>query len=156
MDVLFVGEAEYTWPQFVRDYEAGAWQAEYRQDEKPSMLDSPLPRFDLLKVDRYRSMAIQFARGCPYNCEFCDIIVMYGRRPRTKSVAQVLAEVEAIHALGVRNIFVVDDNFIGNKKEAKALLTALADWQAARGYPIEFMTEVSLNVAAGRRAPAPS
>jgi radical SAM superfamily enzyme YgiQ (UPF0313 family) len=147
VDVLVVGEAEYTWPQFVRDYEAGAWRAEYRQEEKPSMLDSPRPRFELLKAARYRSMAIQFARGCPYNCEFCDIIVMYGRRPRTKSVAQVLAEVEAIHALGVGNIFVVDDNFIGNKKEAKALLAALATWQAARGYPIEFMTEVSLNVA---------
>jgi len=147
VDVLFVGEAEYTWPQFVRDHENGTWQPEYRQDEKPSMLDSPRPRFELLKADRYRSMAIQFARGCPYSCEFCDIIVMYGRRPRTKSVAQVLAEVEAIHALGVGNIFVVDDNFIGNKKEAKALLTALGHWQRARGYPIEFMTEVSLNVA---------
>ena len=147
VDVLFVGEAEYTWPRFLRDYADGAWQAEYRQDEKPSMLDSPLPRFDLLKVRRYRSMAIQFARGCPYSCEFCDIIVMYGRRPRTKSVAQVLAEVEAIHALGVANIFVVDDNFIGNKKDAKALLAALGDWQLARGYPMEFMTEVSLNVA---------
>jgi radical SAM superfamily enzyme YgiQ (UPF0313 family) len=147
VDVLFVGEAEYTWPRFVRDYEAGRRQAEYRQEEKPSMLDSPLPRFDLLKVDRYRSMAIQFARGCPFNCEFCDIIVMYGRRPRTKSTAQVLAEVEAIHALGVANIFVVDDNFIGNKKEAKELLRALAAWQEARHYPLEFMTEVSLNVA---------
>ncbi len=147
VDVLFVGEAEYTWPQFVRDHEAGRWQAEYRQEEKPSMLDSPLPRFDLLKVDRYRSMAIQFARGCPFNCEFCDIIVMYGRRPRTKSTAQVLAEVEAIHGLGVANIFVVDDNFIGNKKEAKELLRALAAWQEARHYPLEFMTEVSLNVA---------
>ncbi len=147
VDVLFVGEAEYTWPQFVRDYEAGHWQAEYRQEEKPSMLDSPLPRFDLLRVDRYRSMAIQFARGCPFNCEFCDIIVMYGRRPRTKSTAQVLAEVEAIHRLGVANIFVVDDNFIGNKKEAKELLRALAAWQEARHYPLEFMTEVSLNVA---------
>ena len=147
VDVLFVGEAEYTWPQFVRDYETGHWQSEYKQEEKPSLLDSPLPRFELLKADRYRSLAIQFGRGCPFNCEFCDIIVMYGRRPRTKSVAQVLAEVEAIHALGVANIFVVDDNFIGNKKEAKALLTALAEWQEARGYPIEFMTEVSLNVA---------
>jgi hypothetical protein len=147
VDVLVVGEAEYTWPRFVRDYEGGAWQAEYRQDDKPSMLDSPLPRFHLLKADRYRSMAIQFARGCPFNCEFCDIIVMYGRRPRTKSVAQVLAEVEAIHALGVGNIFVVDDNFIGNKKDAKALLAALIACQDARGYPIEFMTEVSLNVA---------
>jgi radical SAM superfamily enzyme YgiQ (UPF0313 family) len=147
VDVLVVGEAEYTWPRFVRDYEGGAWQAEYRQDDKPSMLDSPLPRFHLLKADRYRSMAIQFARGCPFNCEFCDIIVMYGRRPRTKSVAQVLAEVEAIHALGVGNIFVVDDNFIGNKKDAKALLAALIACQDARRYPIEFMTEVSLNVA---------
>jgi len=147
VDVMFVGEAEYTWPQFVRDYETGRWPSEYRQDDKPSMLDSPLPRFDLLKVGRYRSMAIQFGRGCPFNCEFCDIIVMYGRRPRTKSVDQMLAEVAAIHALGVANIFVVDDNFIGNKKDAKALLTALAQWQEAHGYPIEFMTEVSLNVA---------
>ena len=147
VDVLFVGEAEYTWPRFLEDCERGAWQTEYRQDDKPSMLDSPLPRFDLLRVRRYRSMAIQFARGCPYSCEFCDIIVMYGRRPRTKSVAQVLAEVEAIHALGIANIFVVDDNFIGNKKEAKALLAALAEWQRTHGFPIEFMTEVSLNVA---------
>ena len=147
VDVLFVGEAEYTWPQFVRDYETGRWQSEYQQEEKPSLHDSPLPRFDLLKTDRYRSMAIQFGRGCPYSCEFCDIIVMYGRRPRTKTVDQVLAEVEAIHALGVTNIFIVDDNFIGNKKEAKALLAALAEWQDARGRPIEFMTEVSLNVA---------
>jgi radical SAM superfamily enzyme YgiQ (UPF0313 family) len=147
VDVMFVGEAEYTWPQFVRDYETGRWPSEYRQDDKPSMLDSPLPRFDLLKVGRYRSMAIQFGRGCPFNCEFCDIIVMYGRRPRTKSVDQMLVEVAAIHALGVANIFVVDDNFIGNKKDAKALLTALAQWQEAHGYPIEFMTEVSLNVA---------
>src|SRR5262249_31906221 len=115
--------------------------------DKPSMLDSPLPRFDLLKVDRYRTMTIQFARGCPYSCEFCDIIVMYGRRPRTKSVEQVMAEVESIHRLGVTNIFLVDDNFIGNKKEARALLRALAEWQTTHGYPIEFMTEVTLNVA---------
>jgi radical SAM superfamily enzyme YgiQ (UPF0313 family) len=147
VDVLFVGEAEYSWPRFVRDYESGGWASEYVQTDKPSMLDSPLPRFDLLKIDRYRSMAIQFGRGCPFNCEFCDIIVMYGRRPRTKSVAQMLEEVAAIHALGVANIFVVDDNFIGNKKDAKALLAALAVWQEAHGYPIEFMTEVSLNVA---------
>jgi len=147
VDVLFVDEAEYTWPQFLKDYTAGAWHAEYRQDEKPSMHDSPLPRFDLLKVDRYRTMTIQFARGCPFNCEFCDIIVMYGRRPRTKTVAQVMAEVEAIHGLGMRNIFIVDDNFIGNKKEAKDLLTALAAWQHAHDYPIEMMTEVTLNVA---------
>jgi radical SAM superfamily enzyme YgiQ (UPF0313 family) len=147
VDVVFVGEAEYTWPRFLEDHARGHWRREYRQDDKPSMLDSPAPRFDLLRVDRYRTLTIQFARGCPYSCDFCDIIVMYGRRPRTKSVAQVLAEVSAVHRLGVANIFVVDDNFIGNKREAKALLGALAEWQRQRGYPIEFMTEVSLNVA---------
>ncbi len=147
VDVVFVDEAEYTWPRFLADYTAGRWQREYRQDDKPSMHDSPLPRFDLLRVDRYRTMTIQFARGCPFNCEFCDIIVMYGRRPRTKSVPQVMAEIEEVHRLGVPNVFVVDDNFIGNKKEAKALLHALADWQRAHDYPIEMMTEVTLNVA---------
>jgi radical SAM superfamily enzyme YgiQ (UPF0313 family) len=146
-DVVFVGEAEYTWRQFLADYAEGTWKPEYVQDDKPSMLDSPPPRFDLLKVERYRTMSIQFARGCPFNCDFCDIIVMYGRRPRTKSVAQVMTEVKEIHRLGIPNIFVVDDNFIGNKKEAKELLRALTAWQEANGYPIEFMTEVSLNVA---------
>jgi len=147
VDVLFVDEAEYTWPQFLADYESGEWRSEYHQDEKPSMHDSPLPRFDLLKIDRYRTMTIQFARGCPFNCEFCDIIVMYGRRPRTKTVPQVMAEVLEIHRLGLRNVFVVDDNFIGNKKEAKQLLHALGEWQQANDYPIEFMTEVTLNIA---------
>jgi radical SAM superfamily enzyme YgiQ (UPF0313 family) len=147
VDVVFVDEAEYTWPQFLEDYQAGRWQSEYRQDEKPSMHDSPLPRFDLLKIDQYRSMTIQFTRGCPFTCEFCDIIVMYGRRPRAKTVDQVMAEVREIHRLGAHNIFVVDDNFIGNKKDAKQLLNALIEWQAANHYPIEFMTEVSLNVS---------
>ncbi len=147
VDALFVGEAEHTWGEFLADFEAGHPRAEYRELKPPDLTDAPLPRFDLLKVDRYRTMTIQFARGCPFNCEFCDIIVMYGRRPRTKSVQRVMAEVEAIHRLGIGNIFVVDDNFIGNKKEAKELLRAIEAWQEARRYPIEFMTEVSLNVA---------
>jgi radical SAM superfamily enzyme YgiQ (UPF0313 family) len=147
VDVVFVDEAEYTWPQFLKEYAAGQWKAEYRQPAKPSMHDSPLPRFDLLKTDLYRTMTIQFARGCPFNCEFCDIIVMYGRVPRTKTVAQVMAEVQEIHRLGLRNIFVVDVNFIGNKPEAKQLLRALGEWQRARDYPIQFMTEVTLNIA---------
>jgi radical SAM superfamily enzyme YgiQ (UPF0313 family) len=147
VDVVINGEAEYMWARFLKDYEAGQWLKEYSEPERPSMTDSPLPRFDLLKVDRYRTMTIQFARGCPFTCEFCDIIVMYGRRPRTKSVPQVMAEVKAIHALGMNNIFVVDDNFIGNKKDAKELLRAIALWQQAHNFPIEFMTEVSLNVA---------
>jgi radical SAM superfamily enzyme YgiQ (UPF0313 family) len=147
VDVIFIDEAEYTWPQFLRDYEAGVWQSEYVQEEKPNLQDSPLPRFELLDVDRYRTMTIQFARGCPFNCEFCDIIVMYGRKPRTKTVTQIMAEVNALHGLGVTNIFVVDDNFIGNKREAKKLLEAIAAWQEANGYPIDFMTEVTLNIA---------
>ena len=147
VDVLFVDEAEYTWPRFLADFAGGSWRPEYRQVEKPSLHDSPLPRFDLLKIDRYRTMTMQFARGCPFNCEFCDIIVMYGRKPRTKTVAQVMAEIQEIDRLGMQNIFVVDDNFIGNKPEAKQLLRAVAAWQAENGYRVEFMTEVTLNIA---------
>lgn len=148
VDVVFVDEAEHTWPQFLADFEAGAWKREYRQVGKPDLDDAPLPRFDLLAVDRYRSMTMQFARGCPYNCEFCDIIVLYGRRPRTKPVARVIAELDALHALGAGNVFVVDDNFIGDRRRAKELLVAIAAWQEARGRPIGMMTEVTINVAA--------
>ena len=146
-DVLFVDEAEETWPKFLADFAAGAWQAEYRPAEKPDLTTSPTPRFDLLKVDRYHAMTIQFARGCPFNCEFCDIIVVYGRRPRVKSVPQVMAEIEECRRLGATQVFLVDDNFIGNKKLAKELLRAIAKWSAANDHPMYFNTEVSLNVA---------
>jgi radical SAM superfamily enzyme YgiQ (UPF0313 family) len=147
VDVLFVGEAEETWARFLSDYTSGSWEREYRASRLPDLSETPLPRFDLLRVDRYRTMAMQFARGCPFNCEFCDIIVMYGRRPRTKSVATAMAEVDALHRLGTRNVFLVDDNFIGNRAKAKAFLRELAHWQKARRYPIDFITEVSLNLA---------
>ena len=115
--------------------------------EKPDLTTAPTPRFDLLKVDRYHALTIQFARGCPFNCEFCDIIVVYGRRPRVKSVPQVMAEIEECHRLGARQVFLVDDNFIGNKKLAKELLRAIAAWSEERGHPMYFNTEVTLNVA---------
>ena len=146
-DVLFVDEAEETWPQFIADFAAGSWHAEYRPVEKPDLTTSPTPRFDLLKVDRYHAMTIQFARGCPFNCEFCDIIVVYGRRPRVKSIPQVMVEIEECQRLGATQIFLVDDNFIGNKKLAKELLGAIAAWSAAHDHPLYFNTEVSLNVA---------
>jgi radical SAM superfamily enzyme YgiQ (UPF0313 family) len=146
-DVLFVDEAEETWPQFLRDFEAGTWKAEYRPAEKPDLTSAPMPRFDLLKVDRYHALTIQFARGCPFSCEFCDIIVVYGRKPRAKSVEQVMAEIEECHRLGAKQVFLVDDNFIGNKKLAKDLLRAIATWSGAHGHPMHFNTEVSLNVA---------
>ena len=119
-DVLFVDEAEETWPQFLVDFQAGSWRREYRPMEKPDLTTSPTPRFDLLQVDRYHAMTIQFARGCPFSCEFCDIIVVYGRRPRAKSVPQMMAEIEECHRLGATQVFLVDDNFIGNKKLAVA------------------------------------
>jgi len=146
-DVLFVDEAEETWPVFLRDFEAGSWKPEYRPDEKPDMSISPMPRFDLLKLDRYHAATIQFARGCPYRCEFCDIIVVYGRRPRVKDVDQVMREVAEVHRLGGRQVFLVDDNFIGNRNVAKKLLREMAAWNRDHDYPISFQTEVSLNVA---------
>lgn len=146
-DVLFVDESEETWPRFLRDFESGAWKSEYRPLEKPDLTTSPTPRFDLLRTDRYHCMTIQFARGCPFNCEFCDIIVLYGRRPRAKTPAQVLAEIRECHRLGANQIFIVDDNFIGNRKLAKELLREIARWGRENDYPMDFQTEVSLNVA---------
>ncbi len=146
-DALFVEEAEETWPQFLRDFEAGVPKSEYRAAEKPDLRNSPMPRFDLLKIDRYHALTIQFARGCPFNCEFCDIITMYGRKPRMKSVEQVMAEIRECHRLGSHQIFVVDDNFIGNKKIAKELLRAIARFGHETGYQVDFNTEVSIDVA---------
>ncbi|MCP5067071.1 MAG: B12-binding domain-containing radical SAM protein [bacterium] len=146
-DALFVGEAEETWPQFLRDFEVGAWKSEYVTEERPDLSNPPMPRFDLMPVDRYLNMTVQFARGCPFRCEFCDIIVIYGRRPRSKSVECMMAEIRECHRLGAAQIFIVDDNFIGDAKRAKALLRAIAEWNGDNGYPLTFNTEVSLNVA---------
>jgi radical SAM superfamily enzyme YgiQ (UPF0313 family) len=104
VDYLFIGEAEETWPRFLRDCSTGSPDKVYRASQRPDLTDTPVPRFDLLRMDRYRTMAMQFARGCPFNCEFCDIIVMYGRKPRTKSVACAMAEVEELHRLGTQNV----------------------------------------------------
>ncbi len=121
-------------------------------DKRPSLHEAPIPRFDLLDLPQYRSMCVQTSRGCPFNCEFCDIIEIFGRVPRVKRPEQVVAEVAALHALGHRgDVFVVDDNFIGNKKEARAILGALARWQEQQGYPFTFYTEASLNLAADDR-----
>jgi radical SAM superfamily enzyme YgiQ (UPF0313 family) len=146
-DVLFMGEAEETWGAFLRDLEAGAWKAEYGAEAKPDVTRSPMPRLDLLEMSRYHAVTLQFGRGCPFQCEFCDIIVVYGRRPRTKRVDQMMDEIREAHRLGARQIFIVDDNFIGDKRQAKALLRAMASWGRARGFPVDFNTEVSLNLA---------
>ncbi|MCX7894103.1 MAG: B12-binding domain-containing radical SAM protein [Burkholderiales bacterium] len=146
-DSVVAGEAEYIWPAFCRDFEAGAAKPLYRETGVVRLEDSPTPRFDLLKLERYTTATLQFSRGCPFRCEFCDIIVMFGRKPRTKTVAQVERELDALRRLGVRNAFFVDDNLIGNKPVAKALLRFLADYQARHGRPFAFGTEASLNLA---------
>ena len=109
---------------------------------------TPIPRFDLLKFEQYMHIGVQFSRGCPFTCEFCDIIELYGRVPRTKTADQMLAELEALYQLGYRgHVDFVDDNLIGNKKAIKAFLPELIEWLEEHDYPFEFSTEASLNLA---------
>jgi radical SAM superfamily enzyme YgiQ (UPF0313 family) len=144
-DVLFEGEAEYTWPRFLGDYAAGAPADHYRQEDKIHLPDSPPPRLDVLKR-RYAHGIVQCTRGCPFTCEFCDIIVMYGRKMRVKPVERVLQEVEAWHARGTGHVFFADDNFIGNRAYAKELLRALARWNARRRHAVSFYTQASVDM----------
>jgi len=147
-DVIFVGEAETTWPQFLDDFARGKTTAKrYQQCEPTDMLKVPRPRFDLLKVDRYASGALQYSRGCPFQCEFCDIIVIYGRRPRVKDPDQLIAELDDMRLAGFHSAFIVDDNFIGNKKKAKALLEKLIPWMEEHNYPLRLTTEASIDLA---------
>lgn len=146
-DAVVAGESEYLWPQFCRDYEAGTARPLYRETGAVRLVDSPVPRFDLLQLPLYTTASLQFSRGCPYRCEFCDIIVMFGRRPRMKSTEQVGRELDALRAQGVRRVFFVDDNLIGNRPQAKALLRFLRTYQHHHCYRFSFGTEVSLNLA---------
>jgi len=149
-DTVISGEAEYIWPQFCIDLERGDPQAIYREMGTVALADSPTPRFDLLKLERYSTATLQFSRGCPFLCEFCDIIVMFGRRPRWKTHKQVGRELDALRARGLRNVFFVDDNLIGHKAVAKDLLRFLRAYQERHGYRFDFGTEASLNLAQDR------
>ena len=146
-DVVFVGEAEETWPRFLKEWANGTHQARYEQAEKTDMTKVPTPRFDLLNMKRYAFASLQFSRGCPFQCEFCDIIVTFGRRPRIKTSAQVIAELEAVWRTGQRIVFVVDDNLVGNARAIKVVLRDVIAWQEANGYPLTFFTEASINLA---------
>jgi radical SAM superfamily enzyme YgiQ (UPF0313 family) len=146
-DVIFVGEADETWPQFLRDWEQGRHKSRYEQPEKTEVTHLPLPRIDLLKIDRYMFGSLQISRGCPFTCEFCDIIVTFGRRPRLKSSEQVIAELESFRQAGMKIVFVVDDNLIGNKKAIKPVLRDIVRWQQERAYPLTLFTEASLDLA---------
>jgi len=148
VDVVVSGEAEYIWPQFCRDLARGEHKPYYREDGTVELTDSPTPRFDLLKLERYRMATLQFSRGCPFQCEFCDIIVMFGRKPRVKSPEQIGLELDALRERGMRDVFFTDDNFIGHRPKAKALLSYLKDYQARYGFPFRFGTEASTDLAA--------
>ncbi|MGF1491982.1 MAG: B12-binding domain-containing radical SAM protein [Microcoleaceae cyanobacterium] len=148
-DFLVLDEGEITLPLFVEAIERGETQGIFRADgEKPNVEETPIPRFDLLDKTAYDMMALQFSRGCPFQCEFCDIIVLYGRKPRTKTPQQLIAELDRLLELGFdQGIFLVDDNFIGNKRNVKLLLPEIKAWMQRNNYPYRFLTEASVDLA---------
>jgi radical SAM superfamily enzyme YgiQ (UPF0313 family) len=143
-----LGEAEGVMPRVVEDLERGCLQRVYRAPDRPPMSQVPVPRWDLIEMRHYVTMAVQFSRGCPYDCEFCDIVVMNGRVPRTKTPDQLIGELEALVARGWKDmVFIVDDNFIGDRRRTKALLRAMIEWRERTGSGLGFLTEASVNLA---------
>jgi radical SAM superfamily enzyme YgiQ (UPF0313 family) len=143
-----LGEAEEVMPQLVEDLRRGRVQPFYQAVDRPDLTRTPAPRWDLVKMRHYVTMAVQFSRGCPFDCEFCDIIVMNGRVPRTKTPAQLVAELEALRQRGWQEmVFIVDDNFIGDKRRTRALLRELIEWRRRTRAGMGFITEASVNLA---------
>ena len=150
-DHLVLGEAESLVDPLARDLESNAGRAVYKAAERPDLAATPEPHFGLAHMPSYSAMAVQYSRGCPFRCEFCDIIEIYGRVPRTKPDEHLLAELDALARAGWRGIvFIVDDNFIGNKRNVKRLLPRLAEWSDRNHRPFAFVTEASVNLAADR------
>jgi Fe-S oxidoreductase len=147
-DHIFIGEAETTLPEFINDLELGIARKIYKADERPSLLNTPIPDFSIIDLEKYSAMNVQYSRGCPFQCEFCDIIEIYGRVPRTKSNPQMLAELDALKTAGWRGlVFIVDDNFIGNKKNVRLFMPDLIEWSRVNESPFSFITEASVNLA---------
>jgi radical SAM superfamily enzyme YgiQ (UPF0313 family) len=148
IDHYVLDEGEVTIPEFLADLEKGTPKRIYSSPERPALSRTPLPAWDLISFKKYATLPVQYSRGCPFNCDFCDIAILNGRVPRTKSSEQMLAEMEALYERGWRGgVFIVDDNFIGHKKQVKQLLPRLRQWGLERGYPFHFITEASLNLA---------
>ena len=148
-DFRVLGEAEGVIDEFIAAWESGARSGVFTAPKfQADVTKTPVPRFDLLKFEDYLYLGVQYSRGCPFTCEFCDIIELYGRVPRTKTVEQMFVELETLYRMGYRgHLDFVDDNFIGNKKSLRLFLPQLAEWQRAHGYPFEFSTEASINLA---------
>ena len=148
VDHFVLDEVDEYFTDFLQDLARGTAKAIYREPRKPDITRTPIPRFDLINLNDYHSMGLQFSRGCPFDCEFCDITKLYGRVARTKTPVQVLEEFECIYKLGWRGpVVLVDDNFIGNKREVMKLLPVLGEWQRERNYPFALRTEASANLA---------
>ena len=149
IDHVIRNEAELTLPPFLKDLEDGCAKHLYETGERADITKTPIPLYSLAKIGKYSQVTIQYCRGCPFDCEFCDIVVMDGHIPRTKTKEQMLSELDAIYNLGYRStVFIVDDNFIGNKKKLKAeILPAMIKWQQDKGFPFKFLTEASINMA---------
>jgi radical SAM superfamily enzyme YgiQ (UPF0313 family) len=149
VDHFVLNEAEITLPAFLADLKTGQPKPMYTTEEFPDITSTPTPRWELVNMKKYASMNIQYSRGCPFNCEFCDITVLYGHQARTKRTDQILAELERLYAQGWRgSVFFVDDNFIGSKHILKhEVLPALIAWMKSRKYPFTFSTEASINLA---------
>jgi radical SAM superfamily enzyme YgiQ (UPF0313 family) len=143
------GEAESIIGAFIEAWTFGTRRGVFEAEKfQADMTRSPIPRFELLKRNQYAQMTVQFSRGCPFNCEFCDIIELYGRVPRTKTTQQMVAELDVLYRLGYRGqVFFVDDNLVGNKKELRRLLPVLIEWQKQRKYPFQFSTQASINLS---------
>lgn len=148
-DFQVLGEAEGVIDEFIAAWDSGARTGVFTAPKfQADVTKTPVPRFDLLKFEDYLYLGVQYSRGCPFTCEFCDIIELYGRVPRTKTTEQMFVELERLYQMGYRgHLDFVDDNFIGNKKSLRQFLPQLAEWQRAHGYPFELSTEASVNLA---------
>jgi radical SAM superfamily enzyme YgiQ (UPF0313 family) len=151
IDHLVLNEAEITFPLFLKDLAAGNLKRVYSSDERPDITTTPPPKWDLIDLNQYASMSVQYSRGCPFDCEFCDIVKLNGRTPRVKSNEQMLREFQILYDVGWRGrLFIVDDNFIGNKVKVKSFLRDLSVWQEERDFPFALYTEASVNLAQDR------
>ncbi len=148
VDHFVLNEAEITLPMFLKDFEEGTLKKVYSSSERPAITSTPTPDWSLINFKHYATMPVQYSRGCPFDCEFCDIVIMNGRIPRTKSPEQMIGEMQSLRDAGWKGpVFIVDDNFIGNKSSVKTMLASLIDWQKKNRFPFSFTTEASVNLA---------